>query len=73
MKSTAAARGLLYALSLAGVAYSAKSLLEVDVSASATCCQYSENCPGSDLCCLPPSGTADCSANQANYCKASCS
>lgn len=62
-----------YVFMLASLAYAGVVILPSGAEASATCCNYSDECGGADLCCYPPANTAPCSQAQANYCKSSCS
>jgi hypothetical protein len=61
----------LIVFALAGIGYGSYQLVNPSMHASASwgdgCCQYSNNCSGSLVCC-PPKNAVDCSESDHNYC-----
>jgi hypothetical protein len=71
MPSSRAKQSLLYAVALAGIAQGATVLTPSQASASetATCCDYSSDCPGTQECFEPKPEHAYCSPEKLHYCR----
>lgn len=60
------------AFALIGIAYGAYPLGKAwaqEEEYAGTCCTYSSDCPGSDICYKPSDNQADCSSGHKNYCR----
>jgi hypothetical protein len=66
-------RMIVLAIAAVGLMYSARELYKPSqVAASATCCLFGGDCPGTEVCCKPTAKEANCNPFYTNYCKIDC-